>query len=278
VFAPGAVRHPLRPVFRSWFSAKLRQQCLRADGVAYVTTSALQKRYPCRAVMMGISDVILPGEAFTTTYSSVELAPKQIASTGRSGTAANARPRVVFIGSLEQLYKAPEILIEAVARTRSRGLELELSIVGDGRYRPMLESLASKLSLSEHCRFLGQLPGGASVQTVLDDSDLFVLPSRVEGLPRAMIEAMARGLPCIGSTVGGIPELLDPVDLVAPGDAAALASTIEAVLTDPERQKRMSFRNLERARQYEDKILKAKRREFYRHVLRVTRKFQSVSA
>src|SRR3954452_15439236 len=57
VFAPGAVNHPLRPIFRSWFSAKLREQCLRANGVAYVTASALQRRYPSRAVMMGISDV-----------------------------------------------------------------------------------------------------------------------------------------------------------------------------------------------------------------------------
>jgi glycosyltransferase involved in cell wall biosynthesis len=76
------------------------------------------------------------------------------------------------------------------------------------------------------------------------------MPSRMEGLPRAMIEAMARALPCLGSTVGGIPELLSSEDLVAVGDAPGLAKKIHEVLADPARMSRMSARNLEKAREY----------------------------
>jgi glycosyltransferase involved in cell wall biosynthesis len=108
------------------------------------------------------------------------------------------------------------------------------------------------------------------VRAALDHADLFVLPSRTEGLPRAMIEAMARALPCIGSTVGGIPELLPPEDLVPPGDAAALARKIREVVCDPDRMARMSARNLEQARQYREDALSGRRIAFYQRVREVT--------
>ena len=81
-----------------------------------------------------------------------------------------------------------------------------------------------------------------------------------------MIEAMARGLPCIGSTVGGIPELLPAEDLVPPGDAPALARKIMEVLGDPDRMARMSARNLATAAEYRDDILSERRRAFYTYL------------
>jgi glycosyltransferase involved in cell wall biosynthesis len=78
-----------------------------------------------------------------------------------------------------------------------------------------------------------------------------------------MIEAMARALPCIGSSVGGIPELLPPEDIVPPGDVPALASKITEVLQQPERMQQMSARNLIKAGEYKDEVLNDRRREFY---------------
>jgi glycosyltransferase involved in cell wall biosynthesis len=152
----------------------------------------------------------------------------------------------------------------------SDGFDLRLKMVGGGRFRAMLENLAAELNIRERCEFLGELSAGLPVQDVLDNSDIFVLPSRVEGLPRAMIEAMARGLPCIGSFVGGIPELLENEDLVRPGDVDALAELISKVVGDPARQLRMSARNLERSKEYADDLLRSKRVAFYRHVKEVT--------
>ena len=65
-----------------------------------------------------------------------------------------------------------------------------------------------------------------------------------------MIEAMTRALPCIGSRVGGIPELLDDQDLVDPADIVGLATKIKQVVTDSQRLSEMSRRNLERAQEY----------------------------
>ena len=154
------------------------------------------------------------------------------------------------------------MLIDAFATCQAR-IDAELVIVGSGRYQHKLEERANAHRIGDCVHFSGQLTNPVDVRSELDRADLFVLPSRVEGLPRAMIEAMARGLPCIGSSVGGIPELLPPEDIVPPGDVPALASKITQVLQQPTRMQQMSARNLIKAGEYKDDVLNARRREFY---------------
>jgi glycosyltransferase involved in cell wall biosynthesis len=252
-FSPGAVRHVLRPFFRWWFTRRLRSQCAGACAAAYVTESALQRRYP-------------PGpDAFATSYSDVELGQNSFAAVPRTPAPSNPR-RLLFVGTLAQLYKAPDVLLEAFALCAHQGLDVRLCLVGDGKHRPELEKRAAALGVSEKVEFRGQIASGELVRQELDRADLFVLPSRQEGLPRAMIEAMARGLPCIGSTVGGIPELLPGSDLVPPDDARRLARTIRNAVTDHARMARMSARNLEKAREYAPERLARRRGHFYEHV------------
>ena len=254
VFAPGANSHPLRPLFRWWFSHQLRQQCRSACAGAYVTEQALQRRYPAGSA------------AFTTHYSSVELPESAFAAAPRPGP-SGVRPLVlVTVGTLAQLYKAPEVLLDAVSICVRGGLPLTLVLVGEGKHRGELEGRAAALGIAEQVRFLGQIPAGEAVYTQLDRADLFVLPSRQEGLPRAMIEAMARGLPCIGSTVGGIPELLLADDMVPPGDVHALASKIREVATNPARMAAMSVRNMRKAKDYSEAVLRDRRCAFYRTI------------
>jgi glycosyltransferase involved in cell wall biosynthesis len=85
-----------------------------------------------------------------------------------------------------------------------------------------------------------------------------------------MIEAMARALPCVGSSAGGIPELLPPEAIVPAGDGAALTDKICEVLSDPSRMSRMSARNLEKARAYRNAVLQPRRIAFYRWVQEAT--------
>jgi len=136
--------------------------------------------------------------------------------------------------------------------------------------RPKFERLAADLGLRAQVTFQGQVPGGAAVRRHLDASDLFVLPSRTEGLPRAMVEAMARALPCIGTKVGGVPELLPPADLVPVDDVDALARKTYEVLSSPSRMQEMSVRNLSRANDFADENLASRRLEFLAHVRHAT--------
>lgn len=249
VFQPGSVVHSLRPLFRVWFTADLKQHCHAACAAAYVTKHALQARYPC--------------PAFSTSYSDVEIGADASVSSPRDGTATRSGPpMLISIGTLAQMYKGVDVLIRAVARCVDQGFQLSLTVVGDGQHREELEQLAATLGLKGCVHFAGQLPAGSAVRDALDRADLFVMPSRQEGLPRAMVEAMARALPCIGSRIGGIPELLSEDSLVSVGDDAALAHAIMAVLQDPKRMARMSAENLARAHEFREESFVEKRTEF----------------
>ncbi len=254
VFAPGAVKHPLRSWFRWLFTRRLRRQCGNASAAAYVTEHSLQQRYPA------------PRAALVTHYSSIDLPTSALVPAARAVDAARHACTLLTVGSLAQLYKAPDVLIDAVAACIQAGLDLRLVIVGDGKHRPELEQRVKLLGLGQRVSFVGQLPAGEAVRAHLDQADLFVLPSRTEGLPRAMIEAMARGLPCVGSRVGGIPELLPPEDLVPPNNVAALAQKIRQVVADPQRMAQMGARNLETATRYQEDVLRERQITFYRHV------------
>jgi glycosyltransferase involved in cell wall biosynthesis len=94
-------------------------------------------------------------------------------------------------------------------------------------------------------------------------------------LPRALIEAMARGLPCLGAKVGGIPELLSPPELVPPGSVGALAAKLQEMLADPQRLEQLSRDNLERARRYHVDVLRPRRQAFYRSVREATLHWRS---
>ena len=262
MFSPGAVPSVVRPVVRRLWSQKLRDMCREAPVVSYVTRAALQKRYP-------------PGSgSWTTHVSDVDLtsglvdADRLRARSARLvswlSSGGTARLRIGFLGALAQMYKAPEVLLQAVAACVCDGLDLEVALVGDGKFRGAMEDLARDLGLGDRARFLGALPAGEAIWRFLDQVDLFVLPSRQEGLPRAMVEAMAQGCPCIGSEVGGIPELLPPEDLVPAGDVGALAGKIREVLAEPERMANMARRNRETAQQFHPEALEQRRLAFYR--------------
>lgn len=162
---------------------------------------------------------------------------------------ANLRPRpadgsftVACVASLEE-YKGHEHLLRAVALARAGGLDVRLQLVGDGELRASLEALSQDLGLAESVSFLGPQDRD-SVREVLGRSDAFALASIVtrrgkcEGIPVALMEAMACGLPVLATDVGGVTELVhDGFDglVVPPADPAALAAGLASLADDPDR-------------------------------------------
>jgi glycosyltransferase involved in cell wall biosynthesis len=274
-FSRHAASHPLRPFLRWWSTRVLKRQCLEAACSLYVTEHALQNRYPPTPGHFSVSasDADMQDAAYIDSIAA-PADPASAENTGGADTRRGARFRLIHVGTLEALYKAPDVLVAAFAQAVGQGLDGELAMIGDGRERPRIEGLAQRLGMGERVKFLGQLPGGDEIRRQLDASDLFVLPSRQEGMPRAMIEAMARGLPCIGTRVGGIPELLPDVALVPRNHVDALAAKILQFARDPKLRAEMARMNLRAARRYHESIMQAKRVPFYEHLAAITREWQ----
>lgn len=263
--APGSVKSVVRPIVR-WLSPRsLRRQCRGAIGASYVTADALQRSYSPSpsAYTIACSSIDLPEEHILEDLSGrlqrIDTLPERL----RGGPAP---VRLGFIGTLRVLYKAPDVHIEALELCRRRGMNVELVMIGEGPYRGQMRSLAQRKGVAQHVQLPGRLPPGRPVMEFLDRVDLFLNASRQEGLPRALIEAMARGCPSVGSDVGGIPELLDASHLVSAGDPTALAACIERVLGDRDALRAAALRNRNVAKQYGRAVLNERRRGFYRYV------------
>jgi glycosyltransferase involved in cell wall biosynthesis len=137
------------------------------------------------------------------------------------------RPRLATVGLL---YEAKDFgsLLEAVAKLEA---DVALEIVGDGPLRGALEQLAERLGLAGRVTFHGLLPK-PEVARVLRGADAFVLTSRYDNNPCALIEALACGLPVVATAVGGVPELVDEENglLARPGDPVDVAARIADLL------------------------------------------------
>ena len=161
-------------------------------------------------------------------FSSVNLDAAAFGQPRPAATFDVNRIRIVSIGRMEP-EKGHRTLLEAVAVLRRRGRTgLTVELAGPGSQIEPLRQFASESGLSDVVTVAGAVPPGCGVRAVLDRADLFVLPSLTEGMPRALLEAMAWGVPAIGSAAGGIMELLGSSCLVAPGEATALADKIAA--------------------------------------------------
>ena len=154
---------------------------------------------------------------------------------------------VSLVARLSQ-EKGIDTLIGAVARLDQRDPAPWLVICGEGDQRASLEPIAEQ-RLGDRARFLGWLDD-EMVDHVYEASDVFVLPSRMEGWPLTLMEAASHGVPSIGTPVGGVPELvLDGRTglLVPPGDEADLASAIDRLRRDPELRRSLGRAARERA-------------------------------
>ncbi len=114
----------------------------------------------------------------------------------------------IIIGSLGRLgfEKGMDIIITAFSKIVFEFPNARLIIVGEGEQRPFLEKLVTDFSLSEKITFTGNITNGGYYTSVMD---IFVLPSRLESFPNAILEAMINHCACIASNVGGVPEIIE---------------------------------------------------------------------
>lgn len=253
VFAPGGVDHFLRFFFRYYFSYYLKKNVKNAAAAIYVTEYTLQRKYPIASC------------GFQFAASDVQIDDAQLPVKPKCFSKQDVY-QLISVGSLEQMYKAPDIVLHSIKELKDRGMECRLTWLGEGVYKTQMLSLARQLEIDNQVFFVGNVQSKEVIKQ-LSMSDIFLLVSRTEGLPRALVEAMAMGLPCIGTDVGGIPELLDGSVLIPKDDVGALTDKIEMMIRDTKFSSGQAHRNYEKAKNYYDSVLNEKRELFYHKLI-----------
>lgn len=176
------------------------------DMVIYVTDDYLQDLYPTNCdLVWAISNVELPNINFDLREKEVRLI----------NAYTNNFFRIGFVGSLECDYKGLGDLLVTLSNIVEFGFHL--FVLGNGN-PTKYEKQAVKLGIANNVTFCGVLSGGYDVLRWLEKIDIYMHPSRTEGLPRSLIEAMYAGCPAIASNVGGIPQLISQDYLHHPGN------------------------------------------------------------
>jgi len=250
-FTGNAAKVHFRPLWRWLAMRSLRMVCRDAAVTNYVTRDALQRKYPPGR----------PGRSFSS--SKVELPADMILAEPRQLPAAGPL-EFIGIGMLDQPYKGCDVFLRIVKRLRDSGKDIRGRWVGGGSLLDSYVALAAELGLSDQVRFTGAIPAGAGVFAQIDSAQVMLMSSRQEGLPRAMIEAMGRGLPCFGSRVGGVGELLPDARIFTMDDVeGGVRCILDSGVFTEQGYSDLSRHSLETARRYSSEALLAERLRFY---------------
>lgn len=249
---------------------QLRKSCLNANGVSYVTQYALQEQYPSRARISGKNTE----EYFESYYSSIILKDGFFAPARDYSKIGNKVKLVHTANNINNDVKGHDVVIEVVKKLNDLGIDASVTFIGDGDLRPELEKMAEVLGVGTKVVFTGLLGSAMEVREKLLDADIFILPTKAEGLPRAVIEAMAVGLPCLSTPVNGIPELLEKEYMFDPMDSQGFTKKIIELLQNPEKMGQTSMRNINKAREYEETVLQQRRIEFYTKLKNLAKRSQ----
>jgi len=221
-----------------------------ATHVIYVTEKFLQDRYPTKGKSIGCSDVVISvfdENILEKKLLKIETMPDKIVL----GTVA----------AIDVPYKGQADVMKTLRNLKDQGISnFYYIIVGQGDSR-RLRKLIEVYELNEQVEILGALPN-IHVFRFIDSLDIYIQPSRVEGMPRAVIEAMSRACPVLASNLGGHPELLNQKALFEAGNFRDLGELLKDFRKLP--LKKWAKENFNRALDFQSDILNQRRINFYR--------------
>lgn len=222
-----------------------------AEYATYVTKEFLQNRYPNRNVTTNCSNVYLQQS-------------KDIILKERLNRIDNTNiKRVIFgqaVNSIDVKYKGEHLIIKAMGALKKRGIIIEYQVVGPGSGN-FLKAEAEKFDVKDQLKLIGTL----KKEEIFDwyqNIDIYVQPSKQEGLPRSVIEAMSTGCPAIGSDIAGIPELLNKECLFNPNNDKQIIDTIQNII-NIEKMRELACINFNRSKEYNTKDIELRRRKIF---------------
>ncbi len=230
---------------------KLRQYqrlMLHANHTIYVTNHFLQSRYPTNGKSIGCSDV--------------EIAPfnEEVINRRLEKIKKNETPLTLCtVAAIDVPYKGQADVIKAISLLKKEGLLYRYKIIGQGN-PDRLTKIIEKWNVSDLVEVVGPLPHN-KIFDYLEEIDIYIQPSKQEGLPRAVIEAMSLACPCLGARTAGIPELIPAETIFVPGSVEQIMEKLKRV--DTNWLVRNAKMNFESSKNYQSDILETKRIDFY---------------
>lgn len=226
-----------RPLHSRLESHFLRQESHRVLAVGWSIARAHQRRLGNRAIQVVPNAVPIPPALESTAYMAL-----------RSPWLKQANDTILVAVCRLEPQKGLSDMIEAIDDLVQTHAHVRLLIAGDGSQRAMLQSQVQERGLADHVKLLGRRN---DVPQLLAAADIFVSSSLWEGLPVAMLEAMAAGLPIVGTCVGDVPEVVheDQGILVEPKRPHALAQGLRTLIDNPQLRMQLGERNREVASQ-----------------------------
>ena len=225
-----------------------KRNVMDAPYVLYVTKDFLQKRYPTNGKNISCSNVILDN----IDKSVIETRKKHIFESKLKEVKT-----ITTTAAVNVKYKGQKYVLKALYDLKKQGKIFEYWIIGGGD-NSYLKRFVEKYKLENQVKFLGPLPHD-KVFKELEKTDIYIQPSKQEGLPRALIEAMSMGCLCIGARTGGIPELLEEDYIVRKGNTRDIVNKLKEIKTEEFLQQ--ANINTEKVKKYDAKILQTKRED-----------------
>lgn len=239
--APGMIKSKFRAAIRLVWTYNLKKYCLRANGVSYVTQFSLQNRYPCKA-RMGYSD-----QYFESYYSSANIKEDFYMPPKVYKEDQEHFEFIHISNAINSYVKGHKEAILVIKYLREKGYNVSIVFVGDGEMIPEFERFAEDNEVSDHVRFVGRISDRNQMKKTLRNSDICILPTHGEGLPRVLIEAMAVGVPCLATNVNGIPELLSDNQMAEVGNYEQLSQIAERMISDIGELNQLSVMSVKKA-------------------------------
>lgn len=233
---------------------KMKRVIKNAPYVVYVTQEFLQKRYPTDGQNTNISNVYLKSldeSILTQRLKRIETFDSEHIY------------EIATVASVEVRYKGQETVIRALAYLKEKGQNnFRYHLIGGGD-DSFLRKLAKKLKVSDQVIFYGSM-NHSKVMSFLSNCDIYIQPSKQEGLPRSLIEGMSSGLLCYGTDVAGIPELLSAEVLISKKRNNYIELAEKLAIIDRNLCIDQAQKNFTKAKKYEGSILDEKRRYFFK--------------
>lgn len=238
-------------ILAPFMTALTKKVCKQAKYVLYVTNKFLQKRYPSYGKQVGCSDVEL-------LDIDSEVYKKRLDKIKRTDLKGKTL-KLCTVANIEVRYKGQEIVIRSLKKLSEKGINCEYYLIGGGD-STRIKKIIKEEGVENKVHIIGPVPH-EKVFDYIDKIDIYVQPSNQEGLPRAVIEAMSRGCPIIGSSTGGIPELINSNMVFKKGSVNAFCKVMDRLTN--EKLYKCAKQNYQKSFEYEKEYLDKKRSNFY---------------